>query len=191
MTLPLSDGSAAGVLALDAGFYEFIPEEWMDAAVPPVLLAHEVEMGRRYGVVLSSANGLYRYDLNDVVEVRGAYRRTPLVAFVRKGRDMTSITGYESSAKAGAAVRERRAGVALCGTACPGRRRVPLRPLVEPGETGLEDIGAEAFARGFDEGLSGQRRVRRGGHRLGPAARRHAPGWAERQCQAEFARGAD
>src|SRR5262249_20084637 len=39
VTLPVADGTAAGVLALDAGFYEFIPEESMDAATPPVFLA--------------------------------------------------------------------------------------------------------------------------------------------------------
>jgi hypothetical protein len=44
-------------------------------------------------VLLTGANGLYRYDLNDVVEVRGCHERTPRVAFVRKGRDMLSITG--------------------------------------------------------------------------------------------------
>ena len=65
----------------------------METRDPPVLLAHELEVGRRYGVVLSGANGLYRYDLNDVVEVQGRHHRAPLLAFVRKGRDMTSITG--------------------------------------------------------------------------------------------------
>lgn len=32
---------------------------------------HELEAGRRYDVVITEANGLYRYDLNDVVEVVG------------------------------------------------------------------------------------------------------------------------
>src|SRR5262249_61322609 len=42
---------------------------------------------------VTGANGLYRYDMNDVVEVRGFHGRTPKVAFVRKGRDMLNITG--------------------------------------------------------------------------------------------------
>ena len=44
-------------------------------------------------MIVTGTNGLYRYDLNDVVEVRGFHARTPKVAFVRKGRDMVNITG--------------------------------------------------------------------------------------------------
>ena len=36
---------------------------------------------------------MYRYDINDVVRVAGFYKRTPLIEFVRKGRDVTNITG--------------------------------------------------------------------------------------------------
>ena len=93
MTVPVEDHTAAGVLAVHANFYEFIPEDEIEHPRPPVLLAHELEAGKRYYLILSGGNGLYRYDLNDIVEVRGFYHRTPKVAFVRKGRDMVSITG--------------------------------------------------------------------------------------------------
>ena len=92
-TAPKQDGTAAGVLAVHASFFEFIAEEEIDAPCPAARLAHELEEGRRYYVLLTGANGLYRYDLNDIVEVRGFHHRTPKVAFVRKGRDMVSITG--------------------------------------------------------------------------------------------------
>jgi hypothetical protein len=36
---------------------------------------------------------LYRYFMNDVVEVVGHYRNTPLLRFVQKGRGVTSLTG--------------------------------------------------------------------------------------------------
>jgi hypothetical protein len=65
--------------------------------------------------------------------------------------------------------------------------------LVEPGEAGLDAIGAEAFARAFDEGLGrvnveygAKRRTRRLG---APRLAVMRPGWAERQCRAEFAQG--
>src|SRR5262249_54229435 len=93
LTIPMDDGSAAGVLAVHTGYYEFIPEEDVEAAAPRTLGCHELEKGRRYCGVLTGRNGLYRYDLNDVVEVRGFWGRTPTVAFVRKGRDMLNITG--------------------------------------------------------------------------------------------------
>jgi hypothetical protein len=92
-TIPVEDGSAAGPLAVHSSFFEFIPEESIEDPSPSVLLAHELQDGRRYYVILSGANGLYRYDINDVVEVRGFEGATPKVRFLRKGRDMVSITG--------------------------------------------------------------------------------------------------
>ena len=93
MTIPTEDETSAGILAIDTSFYEFVPEENIEERDPPVLLAHQLERGRRYYIVISGQNGLYRYDMNDIVEVTGFYNRTPLIAFVRKGRDMASITG--------------------------------------------------------------------------------------------------
>src|SRR5262249_6419629 len=92
-TVPVDDDSAAGVLAVHTNFYEFIAEEEIDDLVPRTLLCHELSDGRRYYMIVTGANGLYRYDMNDVVEVRGFHGRTPKVAFVRKGRDMLNITG--------------------------------------------------------------------------------------------------
>jgi hypothetical protein len=195
VTLPLTDGSAAGVLAVDAGFYEFVPEEAMDAATPPVLLAHELELGRRYDIILTGDNGLYRYDLNDVVEVQGFHRAPPLLAFVRKGRDMTSITGEKLHLDhVQAAVR---AAESLTGVAVWQFRLIPdvdacrYDLLIEPRAAG--PIGAEAFTCAVDEGLARinvEYAAKRRSRRLGPprlCVMRE--GWAERQCQAEFARG--
>ena len=93
MTIPTEDETPSGALAVNTNFYEFVPEESIEDRNPPVLLAHQLETGHRYYVVISGENGLYRYDMNDIVEVTGFYNRTPKVAFVRKGRDMASITG--------------------------------------------------------------------------------------------------
>ena len=43
--------------------------------------------------MLTTPGGLYRYHINDVVEVTGFYHRSPVVAFLRKGRDMSNLTG--------------------------------------------------------------------------------------------------
>jgi hypothetical protein len=53
----------------------------------------QVEAGETYYIVITTLAGLYRYDINDVVRVTGFFRNTPLVEFVRKGRDMVSLTG--------------------------------------------------------------------------------------------------
>jgi hypothetical protein len=93
ITVPFEDHTPSGILALRNGYYEFIPEEDADSAQPLVLSSHELEQGKRYSILLTTAGGLYRYKINDIVEVTGFYRRAPLLAFIRKGGEMANITG--------------------------------------------------------------------------------------------------
>ena len=93
MTLPISDSGSAGILALDENFYEFIPESEIGSPSPTLLTCAEIEEGSSYYLILTTPGGLYRYDINDVVRVAGFFNRTPLIEFVRKGRDVTNITG--------------------------------------------------------------------------------------------------
>ena len=92
-TLPIRDHTASGILSLNGNYYEFITEASLDDPNPPVLSSHELESGVNYAVLLTTPGGLYRYDIHDIVQVTGFYRNAPLLAFIRKGRDMTSITG--------------------------------------------------------------------------------------------------
>jgi GH3 auxin-responsive promoter len=93
MTLPISDSGSAGILDVSANFYEFVPEAEIDNAHPTILTCEELSEGENYYPILTTAAGLYRYDMNDVVRVTGFYNRAPTLEFVRKGRDVTSITG--------------------------------------------------------------------------------------------------
>jgi GH3 auxin-responsive promoter len=93
ITVPYEDQTPSGILALRSGYYEFIPEDEADSAHPCLLSSHELEEGGRYSILLTTTNGLYRYKINDIVEVTGHYRRAPLLAFVRKGGEMANITG--------------------------------------------------------------------------------------------------
>ena len=89
MSLPLSDHTSSGVLAINTNFYEFIPESEI-GSLGDTLLCNELETGKRYHIILTTASGLYRYDINDIVEVHGFYKCCPMISFVRKGRDSTS-----------------------------------------------------------------------------------------------------
>jgi GH3 auxin-responsive promoter len=93
ITVPFQDQTSSGILALRSGYYEFIPEDEADSPAPSLLSSHELEKGSRYSILLTTTGGLYRYKINDIVEVTGHYRRAPLVAFIRKGGEMTNITG--------------------------------------------------------------------------------------------------
>lgn len=74
-------------------FFEFIPEEEREADNPTVLLAHQLEVGQRYYVLITNTSGLYRYDINDIIEVTGTYNQVPLFRFIRKGAGFTNLTG--------------------------------------------------------------------------------------------------
>ncbi len=88
--IPLENDTAAGVLHVTGNFFEFIEE---GSAGRDTLLVHELEEGRRYRVIVTQEGGLYRYDMDDIVEVVGRYKNTPLVRFLYKTGGTLSLTG--------------------------------------------------------------------------------------------------
>jgi hypothetical protein len=97
MTIPLEDDSPAGVLDVTTHYFEFIPENEIKSKQPTVLGVHEIEDGKNYFMVPTTASGLYRYDLHDLVRVRGFYGRTPMLEFLNKGSHSASLTGEKLS----------------------------------------------------------------------------------------------
>lgn len=56
------------LLMLDYGiFYEFIPANEFDSSNPTVLPLEAVEAGKNYAVVISTAGGLWRYQIGDTI----------------------------------------------------------------------------------------------------------------------------
>jgi hypothetical protein len=197
ITLPVFDSGSAGILAVDKNFYEFIPESEINASAPTILTCSELEEGSLYYIILTTAGGLYRYDINDVVHVAGFYNQTPLIEFVRKGRDVTSITGEKlhvnqvigamarAQRAAGVAVQHFRAcadvekslyvfSVELDGV-MPSRES--LSQLLQELDLGLRELNVE-YAQ------------KRQSRRLGaPVLCVMKPGWFERKAQANLKRG--
>jgi hypothetical protein len=93
-SVPLSDEGDAGVVAVGTNVLEFHPAEEDRAPQGRELLRLEqLEPGQRYFVYVTNASGLYRYDMNDIVEVAGHYGQTPLIRFIQKGKGVVSFTG--------------------------------------------------------------------------------------------------
>ncbi len=92
-TIPLTNDGAGGVLAVGSHFFEFVGEDDNSSANPVFLIASELELDGRYYIYFTTASGLYRYNINDLVEVVGFHERTPVIQFVRKGLSVCSITG--------------------------------------------------------------------------------------------------
>lgn len=83
----------SNILAIETGFFEFIPPQEWENPQPKTLLAEEVKVGEQYRILLTNYNGFYRYDIGDVVEVVGFYGKTPLITFrYRQGGLLSSTT---------------------------------------------------------------------------------------------------
>ncbi|MCP4604218.1 MAG: GH3 auxin-responsive promoter family protein [Proteobacteria bacterium] len=91
--LTLGNDWDCSVLAVHIYHFEFIEESRRDDENPEVLLAHQLEEGKRYYMIISNMSGLYRYDINDVIEVTGFYNQIPMFRFLRKGAGFASLTG--------------------------------------------------------------------------------------------------
>lgn len=115
-TLPLEAEAPSGLPPLHHHYFEFAhPSSWDAGDTTAVPLA-DLEVGRQYYVFVSTAAGLYRYFMNDLVEVTGMFNRTPLLRFVQKGRGVTNVTGeklYEGQA------------IAAVNAACAAHGTVP------------------------------------------------------------------
>jgi len=84
------DGS---VLAIESGFFEFVPLDQWETDHPKTLLASEVQPGESYRLLMTNYSGFYRYDIGDVVEVLGYYEQAPLLVFrYRRGGLLSSTT---------------------------------------------------------------------------------------------------
>jgi hypothetical protein len=97
MTIPLSDGTPAGMLDFYNHYFEFIPVEEHDSARPTILEGHELEVGKDYYIVLTTSGGLYRYDIHDVIRCVGFEGEAPMVEFLNKGKHFSSLTGEKLS----------------------------------------------------------------------------------------------
>jgi hypothetical protein len=97
-------------LAIRSHFFEFLSE-----GTERPRLSHELEPGGTYSVVATTGGGLYRYKLEDRVEVTGFARRTPSLRFLGREGHVSDLRGEKlhESFVAGALARAfRRLGVA-------------------------------------------------------------------------------
>ena len=158
-SIPMGDEAPGGALALQSAYYEFIEEQAFAAGRREAVPAWELQQGRRYLIVLSTAAGLYRYLLGDVVEVCGWYHRTPRIRFVRKFGAASNLAGEKleedhATRAVGDALRE----LGLASTFFTLAPRVDETPPgyvlhLEPHGADLEAPAAQALAQAVDRHL--------------------------------------
>lgn len=94
VTLPLL-GAPAPVLAVRSHFFEFLDPEHPEARPR---LAHELEVGRTYSVLLSTSGGLLRYRIGDLVRVEGFHHATPCLRFLGRADAVSDLVGEKLAA---------------------------------------------------------------------------------------------
>jgi hypothetical protein len=143
-TMALDTRTSAGIPVFHHHVFEFASQPAWDAGDRTCLTLEQLEDGGRYYVVVTTAAGLYRYFMNDLVEVEGRFRGTPLLRFIQKGKGVISLTGeklYEGQAIA--AVQQ-------------GARQFGLEPtfflIVADEQDSAYEVLIEVDGSGFDAG---------------------------------------
>ena len=74
-------------------YYEFIAEDELDSENKHFLQLWQLEKGKRYCPYVTTFAGLYRYNMNDLVEVGDSFCNTPTVHMIQKVNGIVTMTG--------------------------------------------------------------------------------------------------
>jgi hypothetical protein len=96
-TIPIEDGTPGGVLDIRHHYFEFLPEDQADRDEPDTVEAADLEVGRRYFILPTTAGGLYRYQIHDLVRCVGFRGEAPILEFLNKGAHFSSLAGEKLS----------------------------------------------------------------------------------------------
>lgn len=69
-------------------YYEFVAEDELESENKHFLQLWELEKGKRYCPYVTTFAGLYRYNMNDLVEVGDSFCNTPTVHMIQKVKDI-------------------------------------------------------------------------------------------------------
>ncbi len=152
-------GAQASALAVRSHFFEFAPiGSSGEADEESPVLAHELAEAQRYTVIISTGGGLYRYRLNDVIEVIGHVAECPLIRFVGKHEYVSDWVGEKlHEAHVAAVLRDAFARVppafrpAFAMLACDRELSPPAYVLYVDGEA--VDATLTVAAAAVEEGL--------------------------------------
>ena len=80
-------GVEGSVLSTNSHYFEFKDE------AGAVHLAHQLQRGKTYAVVVTTGGGFYRYQLHDVIEVVGHWHQIPCIRFLGKADHISDWFG--------------------------------------------------------------------------------------------------
>ena len=74
-------------------YYEFKKAEEFDDPEAPFYQLHELKEGEKYCPFVTTFSGLYRYNMNDILQAASPFVNTPRVHMVQKVNGIVTITG--------------------------------------------------------------------------------------------------
>ena len=74
-------------------YYEFVAEDELESENKHYLQLHELQAGKRYCPYVTTFAGLYRYNMNDLLEVGPSFCNTPTVHMIQKVNGIVTMTG--------------------------------------------------------------------------------------------------
>lgn len=158
-TVPLDDNRPEGVLAFNHHYYEFIPAAEIHARNPTLLECHELEVGEKYFILMTTSSGLYRYNIYDLVQCNGYVGQAPIIEFLHKGGRISDMEGEKISERH--VVKAVMHASTELGISVSSFTAIPLRPRNEPPYYGFmveaKDVNNQGIAqrllRGIDRWL--------------------------------------
>ena len=96
-TAAIEGNGRAAIPMLEHVFFEFVERSAWERGERETLLLDELEQGEHYYVIVTTADGLVRYQTNDILSVEGYLNSLPRLRFVQKGQGFANLTGEKLS----------------------------------------------------------------------------------------------
>jgi hypothetical protein len=76
ISLAIAEDGISGIPVINYNFFEYIPLN-----KKKVLTVEQLELNQLYRVIMTTNEGLYRYDIGDIIKVVGFLKKVPLIVF--------------------------------------------------------------------------------------------------------------
>ena len=95
MAMPVELNASDYVLLPRSLFYEFIPEDGDETARP--LTLDQLEVGKKYEIIVTNWSGLYRYRILDIVRCTGEYNQSKKIEFLYRSNMGLNIANEKTT----------------------------------------------------------------------------------------------
>ncbi len=127
----------AGVLVANTNFFEF-QEMTNTGRFKKPIRAHEIQKGKQYKVRITTKEGLYRYDIGDIITVAGFKGKLPLIKYYDRdkyinivGENLSTIAVIQASEES---IKEERVEInnyVVCPTIQQGKQKPHYTIIIE------------------------------------------------------------